>query len=90
MFEQRGNSARVDAAICIYQADPREAIHLACEDAPTDATYMLSEPDRVPVLLPTLHLRALGNRVQIPTMYTDGRRRPVCEWHRGGDDPAPL
>ena len=40
VFEQRNNrvQAWVDAPICIYQADSREAIHLACDDAPTAAT----------------------------------------------------
>ena len=39
MVEPWGNSALVDAPICIYQADSREAIHLACDDAPTDRCF---------------------------------------------------
>ena len=43
-------------------------------------------PSHVPLLMSTLHPRVLGNRLQILPMYTDGRWRPTCEWHRGGDD----
>ena len=39
VFEQRNNSAWVAAPICMYQADSREAIHLACDDAPTDRCF---------------------------------------------------
>ena len=39
MFEPQGNSAWVDAPICIYQADSREAIHLACDDAPKNRCF---------------------------------------------------
>ena len=47
-------------------------------------------PSHAPMLFSTLHQRVFGNRLQILPMYTDGRRRPTCEWHRGCDDSAML